>query len=120
MPPEIVNKQKYDEKVDVWSAGVVCFILLSGKPPFIGNTKDEVYNSIKQVVHSYRSPEWSKVSSKAIDFIKKCLDKNPKTRLSAEDLLHHPWLDQADPNKKENPEAQAKLNQTLAQAGDNL
>ena len=54
MPPEIVMKHKYDEKVDIWSAGVVTFILLSGKPPFVGNTKDEVYNSIKSALHTYK------------------------------------------------------------------
>lgn len=111
MPPEIVMKHKYDEKVDIWSAGVVTFILLSGKPPFVGNTKDEVYNSIKSAQHSYKSVEWSKVSANAIDFLKQCLDKNPDSRPSANDLLRHPWLTQADPNKKENPLAQAQLSQ---------
>lgn len=43
MPPEIVNKKEYDSKVDIWSAGVVAFILLCGKPPFMGDSKDEVY-----------------------------------------------------------------------------
>lgn len=58
MPPEIVKKEKYDSKVDIWSAGVVAFILLCGKPPFIGNSKDDVYRSIKEDEHDYKGPEW--------------------------------------------------------------
>jgi serine/threonine protein kinase len=47
MPPEIVMRQKYDSKVDVWSAGIVAYILLCGRPPFTGLTKEEVYNEIQ-------------------------------------------------------------------------
>ena len=47
MPPEIVSQSEYDSKVDVWSAGVVSYVLLTGKPPFFGDTKEKVYNSIK-------------------------------------------------------------------------
>ena len=46
MAPEIVNRLKYDSKVDVWSAGVVTYILLCGRPPFFGKTKEEVYAAI--------------------------------------------------------------------------
>jgi serine/threonine protein kinase len=47
MPPEIVKNDPYNDKVDVWSAGVVTYVLLTGKPPFYGNNKDEVYEAIK-------------------------------------------------------------------------
>lgn len=47
MPPEIVKRDKYNTKVDIWSAGVVAFVLLTGKPPFYGSSKEEVYNNIK-------------------------------------------------------------------------
>ena len=102
MPPEIVMKQKYDAKVDVWSAGVVSFILLSGKPPFMGESKEEVYKAIRETEHAYTTQEWSQISDDAKDFLRICLDKNPETRPSAEALLNHPWLAQADPSK-ENP-----------------
>ena len=46
MPPEIILRQKYDSKVDTWSAGVVAYILLSGRPPFTGLNKEEVYSAI--------------------------------------------------------------------------
>ena len=47
MPPEIVKNEAYNSKVDVWSAGVVTYVLLCGKPPFYGQNKDEVYTAIK-------------------------------------------------------------------------
>lgn len=47
MPPEIIKNEKYDSKVDVWSAGVVVYIMLTGKPPFYGASKDAVYKAIK-------------------------------------------------------------------------
>lgn len=48
MPPEIVNHQKYDSKVDIWSAGCVTFVMLTGKPPFFGSSKAEVYKAIAE------------------------------------------------------------------------
>ena len=46
MPPEIVRQDKYDQKVDIWSAGILTCILLSGVPPFMGDSKEEVYTKI--------------------------------------------------------------------------
>lgn len=46
MAPEIVNEKTYDLRVDVWSVGVIAYILLSGRPPFKGKTKQEIFNSI--------------------------------------------------------------------------
>ena len=117
MPPEIVKKQLYDSKVDVWSAGVVVFILLSGTPPFVSESKEEVFRQIKDKVHTYEGAEWSKVSSHAKNFLKLCLDKNPRTRPSAEQLLNHPWLAQ---EPRSSPQAQQELNDRLAYASANL
>ena len=46
MPPEILKNEKYDLKVDVWSAGIVTYVLITGKPPFFGTTRDLLYNAI--------------------------------------------------------------------------
>jgi serine/threonine protein kinase len=46
MAPEIVNEEAYDQKVDIWSTGVIAYILLSGRPPFRGKTKQEIFQSI--------------------------------------------------------------------------
>jgi len=62
MPPEIINHQRYDSKVDIWSAGVVAHILLSGRPPFIGENKDKVYKSIQEDPMNFAIKEWKSVS----------------------------------------------------------
>ena len=58
MPPEIIQNKQYDSAVDVWSAGIVVYIMLSGKPPFFGTTKDEVYAAIKEKSLEFPSKEW--------------------------------------------------------------
>lgn len=53
MAPEIVRAENYDEKVDVWSTGVIAYILLSGKPPFKGRNRNEIFDSIKDAPLSF-------------------------------------------------------------------
>jgi calcium-dependent protein kinase len=62
MPPEIVKRQCYDQKCDIWSAGVVIYILLTGCPPFYGESKQEVYESIRNNEANYSDKIWSKIS----------------------------------------------------------
>lgn len=59
--PEIL-KSDYNEKCDVWSIGVILFILLSGKPPFYGNDDKEILNSVKQGTFSLSGSEWKNIS----------------------------------------------------------
>ena len=92
MPPEIVMRHKYDSKVDVWSAGVVTYILLCGRPPFTGLTKEEVYAAIQFQELPLHSQEWFKVSDEAKDFLMQTLNKDPFERFSAEEALRHPYL----------------------------
>jgi calcium-dependent protein kinase len=64
MAPEIFT-ENYDEKCDIWSAGVVLYILLSGKPPFDGETDDDIYAAIKKGVYSLSNVEMVSVSPEA-------------------------------------------------------
>lgn len=76
MPPEIINHEKYDSKVDIWSACIVIFIMLYGRPPFYSDDKDEVYRQIKFRNIDWNSPEMSKISIEARDFLKLGLMKD--------------------------------------------
>ena len=96
MPPEIAGRGTYDSKVDIWSAGVVTHILLSGRPPFLGQTKEEVYKAIKEDPLNFQISEWSNISVLAQDFVEKTLEKDPDRRLSASECLDHPWLAATD------------------------
>ena len=70
MPPEIVNHKEYNSQVDVWSAGVVAYVLLTGKPPFFGTDKDQVYKKINHSDPPMESMEWKIITNDAKDFIK--------------------------------------------------
>lgn len=63
--------------MDIWSAGVVLYIMLCGRPPFIGSNKEEVYKAIQKNEINFESQEWLSISSYAKDFIQKCLIKDP-------------------------------------------
>lgn len=70
MAPEIIQEKAYDQKVDIWSIGVIVYILLSGRPPFRGKTKHEIFRSILQHDLSFDHQIWEKISVEAKDFIK--------------------------------------------------
>lgn len=64
MAPELFSEY-YDEKCDIWSAGVVLYILLSGKPPFDGDTDDDIFESVKKGIYSLSTVEWLSISPEA-------------------------------------------------------
>lgn len=82
MAPEIVGRQKYDHKVDCWSIGVVTYVLLTGAIPFDGDTKEQVYHSIKTQTPNFKIHELTHISENAIDFMKKLFgEKSPEKRM---------------------------------------
>ena len=92
MAPEIVEERKYDNRADIWSLGVITHILLSGRPPFSGRTKDQIFKSIRNDEVLLNHPIWVKCSQSAKDFIKSMLAKDFKKRPSASELLEHPFI----------------------------
>ena len=91
MAPEVFNK-KYDCKVDIWSAGVICFILLCGSPPFEGETDEDIERAILQDNYKFRGRVWDFVSEDAMDFVQELLTYEPDKRPTAAEALQHKWL----------------------------
>jgi serine/threonine protein kinase len=89
--PEVLLK-KYDKSCDVWSIGIITYIMLSGTPPFNGNTDDDIHTSILRGVMNWDPKDWSGISCEAIDFIQRVLQVDPKQRLTARQALQHPWM----------------------------
>ncbi|MED6206780.1 Calcium-dependent protein kinase 14 [Stylosanthes scabra] len=94
MAPEVL-KRNYGPEVDIWSAGVILYILLCGVPPFWAETEQGVAQAIIRSVVDFKREPWPKVSDNAKDLVKKMLDPDPKRRLTAEEVLDHPWLQNA-------------------------
>ncbi|KAJ4979612.1 hypothetical protein NE237_010392 [Protea cynaroides] len=111
MAPEVL-KRNYGPEVDVWSAGVILYILLCGVPPFWAETEQGVAQAIIRSVIDFRRDPWPKVSDNAKDLVKRMLDPDPKRRLTAQEVLDHPWLQNAkkapDVNLGENVKARLK------------
>ena len=95
--PEVL-KGSYTEKCDMWSCGVIMYILLSGRPPFDGENDTEILEQVSKSMPDYNGPLWSKVSQTGKDLVKKLLQKSSDKRISAKDAMGHPWLKQNTEN----------------------
>ena len=91
--PEIL-KGSYTEKCDIWSAGVILYIFLSGDPPFNGPNDNAIYNKISKLKFDYPDKKWSKISNEAKDLINHMIAPE-KQRYNAKQVLSHPWLTNA-------------------------
>jgi len=89
--PEVLNME-YDEKCDLWSCGVILYILLSGQPPFPGQTDEEIMNAIRVGKFTFPPNLWNHVSRDAKALISRLLKMNPAERPSAKECLQDPWL----------------------------
>jgi len=90
--PEVLECKGYDKEVDMWSAGVIMYILLCGYPPFYSENEPELFESIMQANYSFHSPYWDHISEEAKDLINHLLVVDPTERLTATEAIHHPWF----------------------------
>ncbi|KAK1388585.1 Calcium-dependent protein kinase 29 [Heracleum sosnowskyi] len=98
--PEVLRR-RYGKEIDMWSAGVILYVLLSRVPPFWAEAEKGIFNAILEGYVDFESSPWPSISSEAKDLIKKMLTMDPKMRISAAQALEHPWL-------KEDGEASSK------------
>ncbi|KAL8172567.1 hypothetical protein V2J09_024371 [Rumex salicifolius] len=89
--PEVLCK-RYGHEADVWSAGVILYILLSGVPPFWAETEAGIFRQILHGKLDFDSEPWPSISDSAKDLIRKMLDRDPRRRLTAHQVLCHPWI----------------------------
>ncbi|XP_062874619.1 serine/threonine kinase 17a like [Trichomycterus rosablanca] len=90
--PEILNYEPITTATDMWSIGVLTYVMLTGESPFLGDDKQETFLNISQVNVDYSQNVFHGISSLAVDFIKSLLHKNPRKRSTADECLNHPWL----------------------------
>jgi len=93
--PEVL-KRNYNQKCDIWSCGVIMYILLVGYPPFNGKSTEFIFNKVLEGNFSMKGPDWNKVSTLAKDLVTKMLTYDPEKRPSAQDVLEHEWFSKVE------------------------
>ncbi|KAH1089701.1 hypothetical protein J1N35_016958 [Gossypium stocksii] len=90
--PEVLTGG-YDEAADVWSAGVILYILLSGMPPFGGKTKSKIFDAVRAAELRFPIDPWDHISLSARDLVTGMLCADPSKRLTSAQVLEHPWVE---------------------------
>merc|ERR1711879_248046 len=103
--PEILSETGYGIEVDNWAAGVICYILLSGFPPFRNRPQgdgpdrmsseeqqEELFAQIQSASYEFISPYWDTISDQAVDLVRRLLVVNKQRRKTAKSILTHPWI----------------------------
>ncbi|XP_063778535.1 serine/threonine-protein kinase 17A [Pseudophryne corroboree] len=94
--PEILSYEPISTSTDMWSIGVLAYVMLTGISPFLGDDKQHTFLNISQLNVSYTDGDFEGISESAVDFIRGLLVREPEGRATAEDCLHHPWIAQGD------------------------
>ncbi|KAJ4799722.1 Calcium-dependent protein kinase [Rhynchospora pubera] len=89
--PEVLRKN-YGPEADVWTAGVILYILLSGVPPFWAETQQGIFDAVLKGAIDFDSEPWPVISNSAKDLIRRMLNPRPAERLKAHEVLSHPWV----------------------------
>eukprot|EP00812_Abedinium_dasypus_P012548 NODE_605_length_1450_cov_685.542652.p1 GENE.NODE_605_length_1450_cov_685.542652~~NODE_605_length_1450_cov_685.542652.p1 ORF type:complete len:404 (-),score=135.79 NODE_605_length_1450_cov_685.542652:224-1279(-) len=98
-----VLQGKYDQLADIWSLGVIMYVLLCGYPPFYGDTDADVLAKVRLGNFSFNAADWKNISEDAKNLIRNLLKLAPKERYSAEQALNHVWIKNKAPQAKNVP-----------------
>lgn len=90
--PEIITGKVYGKGVDIWSLGIIIYILLCGYPPFYHRNQAQLFKLIREAKFEFDSPYWDPISDKAKNLIKSCLTVDIDKRLTIDGVLKHPWV----------------------------
>nr|ABE72958.1 calcium dependent protein kinase 3 [Medicago truncatula] len=97
--PEVLRR-RCGKEIDIWSAGVILYILLSGVPPFWAETEKGIFDAILEGHIDFESEPWPKISDSAKDLVRKMLIQEPKKRITAAQVLEHPWIKDGNASDK--------------------
>jgi len=112
--PEVLQAEGYGEEVDMWSIGVITYILLCGFPPFYSESVPEVFEQIMKAEYDYPAEYWDDISDEAKDFINHLLVVDVKKRLTAKKALEHAWLKTGKTKTSKLAKFQAKMKNYVA------
>ena len=90
--PEVLHMRGYNQQCDVWSFGVIVYILLCGFPPFYADNDAQLFEKIKRAQYEFLKPYWDPISDAAKNFVRRMLVVDPAERATCEELMNDPWL----------------------------
>ncbi|XP_045146922.1 serine/threonine-protein kinase 33 [Echinops telfairi] len=92
MAPEVINAHDYSQQCDIWSIGVIMYMLLCGEPPFLANSEDKLFELIRKGELHFEDPVWDSVTEYATSALKQLMKVDPAHRITAKELLDTQWI----------------------------
>uniref|UniRef100_A0A8B9QCP1 Myosin light chain kinase, smooth muscle n=1 Tax=Apteryx owenii TaxID=8824 RepID=A0A8B9QCP1_APTOW len=112
--PEVINYEPIGYETDMWSIGVICYILVSGLSPFMGDNDNETLANVTSATWDFDDEAFDEISDDAKDFISNLLKKDMKSRLDCTQCLQHPWLQKDTKNMEAKKLSKERMKKYMA------